>query len=198
MSLSWFAAAAPVNVTLPDLPSTTSIQEQLNQLGKREALTVSEKAKREDLEKTLALLENIDKEKDKLKNQQKMLEAAPAKLQQYNAELDRLRKPADSDKLAKQLDQLPINQLDKRLTSAMGELQQAQEELAAADRQLLRSPHHQRLHRSPERHDEGHQPQRARLHVRDHQGAHAVLQQLPCRSVTGMVLRELRRLVLRG
>ena len=136
MSLSWFAAAAPVNVTLPDLPSTTSIQEQLNQLGKREALTVSEKAKREDLEKTLALLENIDKEKDKLKNQQKMLEAAPAKLQQYNAELDRLRKPADSDKLAKQLDQLPINQLDKRLTSAMGELQQAQEELAAASSQL--------------------------------------------------------------
>ncbi len=136
MSLSWFAAAAPVNVTLPDLPSTTSIQEQLNQLGKREALTVSEKAKREDLEKTLALLENIDKEKDKLKNQQKMLEAAPAKLQQYNAELDRLRKPADSEKLAKQLDQLPINQLDKRLTSAMGELQQAQEELAAASSQL--------------------------------------------------------------
>ena len=136
MSLSWFAAAAPVNVTLPDLPSTTSIQEQLNQLGKREALTVPEKAKREDLEKTLALLENIDKEKDKLKNQQKMLEAAPAKLQQYNAELDRLRKPADSEKLAKQLDQLPINQLDKRLTSAMGELQQAQEELAAASSQL--------------------------------------------------------------
>lgn len=136
MSLSWFAAAAPVNVTLPDLPSTTSIQEQLNQLGKREALTVSEKAKREDLEKTLALLENIDKEKDKLKNQQKMLEAAPAKLQQYNAELDRLRKPADSEKLAKQLDQLPVNQLDKRLTSAMGELQQAQEELAAASSQL--------------------------------------------------------------
>ena len=136
MSLSWFATAAPVNVTLPDLPSTTSIQEQLNQLGKREALTVSEKAKREDLEKTLALLENIDKEKDKLKNQQKMLEAAPAKLQQYNAELDRLRKPADSEKLAKQLDQLPINQLDKRLTSAMGELQQAQEELAAASSQL--------------------------------------------------------------
>lgn len=65
-----------------------------------------------------------------------MLEAAPAKLQQYNAELDRLRKPADSDKLAKQLDQLPINQLDKRLTSAMGELQQAQEELAAASSQL--------------------------------------------------------------
>ena len=122
--------------TLPDLPNRTDLQTKLDQLSKREALTAVEKARREDLEKTLASLDTLDKEKDQFKNQQKTLDAAPGQLQQLSDELDNLRKPVDPDKLTKQVASLTLTQLDKRMSAAMTELQQAQEELATTSSQL--------------------------------------------------------------
>jgi len=121
---------------LPDLPSRSTVESQLTTLSKRETLTVNEKKQQEDLEKTLTLLDAIDKENEKSKAQQKRLAAAPQKLQQYSSQLENMKAVPDDAKLSKQLDALSLTQLEKRMTDAMGELQQAQEELATASSQL--------------------------------------------------------------
>ena len=79
------ALAAPQN--LPDLPVRSTVQNQLERISKADSPTAADQAKRDDLEKTLALLDSIDKEQEKAKAQQKTLDAAPGKLQQYNSEL---------------------------------------------------------------------------------------------------------------
>ncbi len=128
-------AAAAIN-NLPDLPSRSTVESQLTTLSKRDALTVNEKKQQEDLEKTLSLLDAIDKENEKSKAQQKRLAAAPQKLQQYSSQLENMKAVPEDAKLSKQLDALSLTQLEKRMADAMSELQQAQEELAISSSQL--------------------------------------------------------------
>ncbi len=128
------ALAAPQS--LPDLPVRSTVQNQLERLSKADSPTAADQAKRDDLEKTLALLDSIDKEQEKAKAQQKTLDAAPGKLQQYNSELEKLKKPQDEEKLGKQLDAMTLPQLEKRLTQEMQSQQQLQAEMADASSEL--------------------------------------------------------------
>lgn len=105
--------------SLPDIPTESKVQAQLDQLSKRDVLTTAEQSKRSDLEKILALLDSIDKEKEKAQSQKKMLEEAPRQLQQFNSQLDRLKKPQDEAKFIKQLEAMTLPQLEKRVTQEM-------------------------------------------------------------------------------
>lgn len=125
-----------LNISTQELPTRSSIQSQLTQINKQETPTESAKAKRDNLEKTLTLLDAIDRVQETAKAQQKTLDAAPAELQKINSQLDELRKPVDSDKLGKQLDALPLNKLENRLTTTLSELRDLQDELAKASSQL--------------------------------------------------------------
>ena len=121
---------------LPDIPTESKIQAQLDQLSKRDVLTSAEQSKRADLEKILSLLDSIDKEKEKALSQKKMLEEAPRQLQQFNSQLDRLKKPQDEAKFIKQLETMTLPQLEKRVTQEMQSQQQLQAELANASSEL--------------------------------------------------------------
>ena len=122
--------------SLPDIPTESKVQAQLDQLSKRDVLTTAEQSKRSDLEKILALLDSIDKEKEKAQSQKKMLEEAPRQLQQFNSQLDRLKKPQDEAKFIKQLEAMTLPQLEKRVTQEMQSQQQLQAELANASSEL--------------------------------------------------------------
>lgn len=52
----------------PDLPTRSSLDNKLTSLNKRDTLTVAEKAQKEDIEQTIALLDSIEKEKSKPKS----------------------------------------------------------------------------------------------------------------------------------
>ncbi len=139
LALLWLGAvslAMANNQTLPDLPSRSTVQTQLDRLNKADKLTTADQAKRDDLEKTIALLDNIDKEKEKAKSQQQVLDDAPGLLKQYTSDLEKLKQPQDDSKLTKQLDALPLPQLEKRVTQEMENQQRLQAELADASSEL--------------------------------------------------------------
>jgi len=121
-----------------DMPSRSSLENQLNTLNKSEALTATDKAKKEDIEQTLVLLDAIDKEKIKAKDQEQLLSKLPAKLKDYTRQLETLKKndEQDSKSLQTELARMSQSQLDNRLSDLLSKLQVAQNDLGAVNSQL--------------------------------------------------------------
>ena len=121
-----------------DTPTRTSLENQLNSLNKNDALTAADKAKKDDIEQTLTLLDSIDKEKVKAKDQEQLLSKLPTKLKDYTRQLDALKKNAESDSKSLQADLLKMtqSQLDSRLTDLLAKLQSAQNDLGNVNSQI--------------------------------------------------------------
>lgn len=122
--------------SLPDIPNRSKVQSQIDQLNKRDALTADEQSKRDDLEKILTLLDNIEKEKEKAQTQKQTFDDAPRQLQRFSSQLEQLKKPLDDAKFSKQLDAMTLPQLEKRVTQEMVSQQQLQAEMADASSEL--------------------------------------------------------------
>lgn len=130
------------NVTLAadqnDTPTRSSLENQLNSLNKNDALTTADKAKKDDIEQTLTLLDSIDKEKVKAKDQEQLLSKMPAKVKDLARQLDSLKKNTDSDTKSLQTDlaKMTQSQLDSRLTDLLSKLQSAQNDLGNVNSQI--------------------------------------------------------------
>ena len=122
----------------PDLPTRSSLDNKLTSLNKRDTLTVAEKAQKEDIEQTIALLDSIEKEKIKAKDQDQSLTRTPAKLKEYTRQLELLQKndAQDTEALKNEISRLSQTQLDSRLTDLLSQLQSAQSDLGNANSQL--------------------------------------------------------------
>ncbi len=121
-----------------ELPSKTSLDNKLASLNKRDTLTVAEKAQKEDIEQTISLLDAIDKEKIKVKDQDQSLTRTPARLKEFSRRLELLQKNdvQDTEQLKTEIGRLSQNQLDSRLTDLLNQLQSAQNDLGNANSQL--------------------------------------------------------------
>mgnify|MGYP000987315794 FL=1 len=122
----------------PDLPTRSSLDNKLTSLNKRDTLTVAEKAQKEDIEQTIALLDSIEKEKIKAKEQDQSLAKTPAKLKEFTRQLESLQKndARDTEQLKAELGRLSQAQLDNRLTDLLNQLQSAQTDLGNANSQI--------------------------------------------------------------
>lgn len=121
-----------------ELPTRASLDSKLTSLNKRDTLTVAEKAQKEDIEQTISLLDSIEKEKIKVKDQERSLTRTPAKLKEYVRLLEQIQKndAQDTERLKTELRGLSQTQLDSRLTDLLSQLQNAQNELGNANSQL--------------------------------------------------------------
>lgn len=121
-----------------ELPTRTSLDNKLTSLNKRDTLTVAEKAQKDDLEQTISLLDSIEKEKIKVKDQDQSLTRTPAKLKEYTRQLELLQKndAQDTEALKTESSRLSQTQLDSRLTDLLSQLQSAQSDLGNANSQL--------------------------------------------------------------
>lgn len=121
-----------------ELPSKTSLDNKLASLNKRDTLTVAEKAQKDDIEQTISLLDAIDKEKIKVKDQDQSLTRTPARLKEFSRRLELLQKNdvQDTEQLKAEISRLSQTQLDSRLTDLLNQLQSAQNDLGNANSQL--------------------------------------------------------------
>lgn len=122
----------------PELPTRASLDSKLTTLNKRDTLTVAEKAQKDDIEQTISLLDSIEKEKIKVKEQEQSLTRTPAKLKEYTRQLELLQKndAQDTEALKTEISRLSQTQLDSRLTDLLSQLQSAQNDLGNANSQL--------------------------------------------------------------
>lgn len=121
-----------------ELPTRASLDNKLTSLNKRDTLTVTEKAQKDDIEQTISLLDSIEKEKIKAKDQDQSLTRTPAKLKEYTRQLELLQKndAQDTEALKTEISRLSQTQLDSRLTDLLSQLQSAQSDLGNANSQL--------------------------------------------------------------
>lgn len=121
-----------------ELPTRASLDSKLTTLNKRDTLTVAEKAQKDDIEQTISLLDSIEKEKIKVKEQEQSLTRTPAKLKEYTRQLELLQKndAQDTEALKTEISRLSQTQLDSRLTDLLSQLQSAQNDLGNANSQL--------------------------------------------------------------
>ena len=115
-----------------ELPTRASLDNKLTSLNKRDTLTVTEKAQKDDIEQTISLLDSIEKEKIKAKDQDQSLTRTPAKLKEYTRQLELLQKndAQDTEALKTEISRLSQTQLDSRLTDLLSQLQSAQSDFA--------------------------------------------------------------------
>lgn len=125
-------------VEQPELPTRASLDSKLASLNKRDTLTVAEKAQKEDIEQTLSFLDSIEKEKIKVKDQDRSLTKTPAKLKEFVRLLDQIHKndAQDTEQLKTELSRLSQTQLDSRLTDLLSQLQNAQNDLGNVNSQI--------------------------------------------------------------
>lgn len=121
-----------------ELPSQTKLESSLAALNKKESLTVTEKAQKEDLEQTLNMLDQIQKQKQWGKDQEQNFAKTPQKLKDFTRQLETLQQnnDKDTDRLKKSVAQLSQAQLDTKITSILGNLQGAQNDLNTVNSRL--------------------------------------------------------------
>ncbi|MTH44758.1 mechanosensitive channel MscK [Escherichia alba] len=120
-----------------DLPSKADVQSQLDILDKQKALAASDKPVRQDLLETLATLENIDRVKEETAQLRQKVAQAPDKMRQATEALAALSDVDNDDETRKTLRQLSLRQLELRVAQVLDELQNAQNDLATYNSQLV-------------------------------------------------------------
>lgn len=120
-----------------DIPDRADVQDQLNSLANKKDLTPQDKLVQQDLNETLQLLDKIERVKAETSQLQKQVEQAPAKLRQATDNLNSLSDVDNDDETRKTLSTLSLRQLEARVSQAVDDLQNAQNDLATYNSQLV-------------------------------------------------------------
>ncbi|MCS2157944.1 mechanosensitive channel MscK [Scandinavium sp. H11S7] len=120
-----------------DLPDRADVQKQLTTLSKKKELTPQDKLVEQDLSDTLQLLDKIDRVKDETAQLKQQIDQAPAKMRQATDSLNALSDVDNDVETRKNLNQLSMRQLEARVTELLDQLQNAQNDLATYNSQLV-------------------------------------------------------------
>lgn len=120
-----------------DLPDRSDVQSQLTTLNKQKELTPQEKLVQQDLTQTLETLDKIERIKSETVQLRQQVEQAPAKMRQAVNNLNALSDVPDDDVTRKTLSTLSLRQLEARVSQALDDLQNAQNDLATYNSQLV-------------------------------------------------------------
>lgn len=120
-----------------DLPDRSDVQSQLNTLNKQKELTPQDKLVQQDLTQTLETLDKIERIKSESAQLRQQVDQAPAKMRQAVDGLNALGDVPDDEATRKTLASLSLRQLEARVTQALDELQNAQNDLATYNSQLV-------------------------------------------------------------
>lgn len=119
-----------------ELPDTTALESQLEELNSREALTQRQAADKQALEKALGFVTELDRNKDSLAALNQRLREAPAERRRLQQRLDTLTAP-DMAALEAQYQNQPIAELASELNSTLKEMEQQQNALAEVTSELI-------------------------------------------------------------
>ena len=120
-----------------DIPDRADVQDQLSALNNKKDLTPQEKLVQQDLTETLQLLDKIDNVKAETAALQKQVDQAPLKLRQATDNLNALSDVDSDEETRKTLSTLSLRQLEARVSQAVDDLQNAQNDLATYNSQLV-------------------------------------------------------------
>nr|EKU3508377.1 mechanosensitive channel MscK [Klebsiella quasipneumoniae] len=135
--LCFIGLFSPVQGRAADLPDRAEVQSQLNTLNKQKELTPQDKLVQQDLTQTLETLDKIDRIKSETTQLRQQVEQAPAKLRQAVDSLNNLSDVPNDDATRKTLSTLSLRQLESRVTQTLDDLQNAQNDLATYNSQLV-------------------------------------------------------------
>lgn len=135
--LCFIGLFSPVQGRAADLPDRAEVQSQLNTLNKQKELTPQDKLVQQDLTQTLETLDKIERIKSETAQLRQQVEQAPAKLRQAVESLNNLSDVPNDDATRKTLSTLSLRQLESRVTQTLDDLQNAQNDLATYNSQLV-------------------------------------------------------------
>ncbi len=119
-----------------EIPSRNNVQNRLELLDKQKNLTPVDQLSQQDLIQTLEFLDAIEGIKQESNQLKQQLAQAPAKLHRAADDLDALN-ASDITLNREFFADLPLKQLETRLSQTLDELQSAQEDLANYSSQLV-------------------------------------------------------------
>ena len=123
--------------TASDIPDRADIQSQLTTLGKQKELSGQDKLVQQDLNQTLEALDKIERLKQETAQLRQRVAQAPEQMRKASDGLNALNNQ-DSDEVVKQsLNQMSLRQLENRLSKLLEDLQNAQNDLATYNSQLV-------------------------------------------------------------
>ena len=131
------AAAQARAINGNDIPDRADVQDQLTALNNKKDLTPQDKLVQQDLTETLQLLDKIDAVKAESTALQKQIDQAPMKLRQATDNLNALSDVDNDDETRKTLSTLSLRQLEARVSQSVDDLQNAQNDLATYNSQLV-------------------------------------------------------------
>jgi len=118
------------------LPKKDDLQSMLNNLKDPDTLTTSQKEDKELLSDTLALLDKIEEEQAKAKQQALLIKSLPTELESINDKLTALKQVKASERFSQELSKLTLTQLDLREKQIMATMQSIHEALSVINSQL--------------------------------------------------------------
>lgn len=128
-----YASAAMAN----EIPDPADVQSQLTTLNKQKELSAQDKLTRQDLNATLEALDKIDRLKQDTAQLHQRVAQAPDLMRKASDSLNALNNQ-DSDEVTRQsLNSLSLRQLENRLSKLLEDLQNAQNDLATWNSQLV-------------------------------------------------------------
>lgn len=120
-----------------DLPIKVDLQVRLDSLNKQKDLSAQDKLVRQDLTSTLATPDRIGHVKEETVQLRQKVTETPEKMRQATAALTVLS-DVDNDKETRRvLSALSLHQLETHIAQALGDLQNAQNDLASYNNQLV-------------------------------------------------------------
>ncbi|CBG87300.1 mechanosensitive channel MscK [Citrobacter rodentium] len=120
-----------------DLPAKAEVQSQLEALNKQKSLSPLDKLVQQDLTDTLTTLDKIEQVKEETVQLRQKVTQAPEKMRQATEALNALSDVDNDDETRKTLSTLSLRQLELRVAQALDDLQNAQNDLAAYNSQLV-------------------------------------------------------------
>ncbi|MHC3483323.1 mechanosensitive channel MscK, partial [Klebsiella pasteurii] len=138
LTLMFFIGCISVNPALAaDLPERSEVQSQLTMLSKQKDLTPQDKLVQQDLTQTLETLDKIERIKTETTQLRQQVTQAPAKMNQAIDSLNALSDVPDDEATRKTLSTLSLRQLEARVSQTLDDLQNAQNDLATYNSQLV-------------------------------------------------------------
>ncbi|HBC7879648.1 TPA: mechanosensitive channel MscK [Klebsiella oxytoca] len=138
LTLMLFIGCISVNSALAaDLPERSEVQSQLTTLNKQKDLTPQDKLVQQDLIQTLETLDKIERIKSETTQLRQQVAQAPAKMNQAIDSLNALSGVPNDEATRKTLSTLSLRQLESRVSQTLDDLQNAQNDLATYNSQLV-------------------------------------------------------------
>ncbi|PJG59987.1 mechanosensitive channel MscK [Aeromonas cavernicola] len=134
--LCLFVCTVASSAMAQDVPQRATVQRQLDNLGKSDTLTVNQQADQKLLTDTLDLLDSIERENAKAKNQKQLIRELPNELQKISNKLARLSKIEQTEQLKNEYARMSLEELDNLQSAVLSNIQDAQEALGTLSSQL--------------------------------------------------------------